>query len=83
MDVQINGKSAGSVTCQAPVPTFAPSSAQPLPWSVVLLGRGGALATFQEASDNGPRTIFVRPGAVWEDSYGANPGPPPAATCTP
>ena len=88
VDIQINGKSAGSAVCYAarsgPDPTFAPSNTQPLPWSVVVLRHGGrVLATFQEDGGNGPRTVFVRANGVTEAAYGANPGPAPAASCAP
>lgn len=88
VDIQINGKSAGSAVCYAarsgPDPTFAPSSTQPLPWSVAVVRNGGSvLATFQEDGGNGPRTVFVRANGVTEAAYGANPGPAPAASCAP
>ncbi len=88
VNIQINGTSVGNVACYAKSgagdPTFSPSSAQPLPWSVVVLAHGGSvIGTFQESGDSGPRVIFVRPGGVSEGAYGANPGPAPAPTCMP
>jgi hypothetical protein len=88
VDVEINGKVIGHAVCQGtsfePQPTYSPVNGSSLPWSVRILRHDGSvLAAFLEVGGHGPRTLFIRTTGAYEDSYGANPGPAPAATCVP